>query len=119
MSRPTRRPALALIAAGALLATAVPVAATAAGGPTATAASARVTVKDNRFSPTRVTIRRGAKVTWSWSRRNGQPHNVTARSFGSSTRVRGYRYAHRFKRRGSFVIVCTVHSGMSMRVRVK
>lgn len=118
MSRPT----LALLAAGAALVTAAPVAATAtaaAGGPTATSASARVTVKDNRFSPSHVTIRRGGKVTWLWSRRNGQPHNVTARRFGSSTRVRGYRYAHRFNRRGSFVVVCTVHSGMSMRVRVK
>lgn len=113
------RPAIAAAAATALLAAGIPVAAASAGGPTATASSVKVVVKDNRFSPSKVTIRRGGKVTWAWSRRNGQAHNVTASRFGSLTRVRGYRYTHRFTRRGSFLIVCTVHSGMDMRVRVK
>jgi len=113
------RPAVAVAATAALLAAAaVPVAAS-AGSPTASASSVKVVVKDNRFAPSRVTVRRGGKVTWVWSRRNRQVHNVTGSRFGSLTRARGYRYSHRFTRRGSFLIVCTVHSGMQMRVRVR
>jgi len=110
------RSAVAVAATAALLAAAaVPVAAS----PTAGASSVKVVVKDNRFGPSRVTVRKGGKVTWVWSRRNRQVHNVTGSRFGSLTRARGYRYSHRFTRRGSFLIVCTVHSGMQMRVRVK
>ena len=114
------RPAIAATALAGLLAVAVPVAASAsASGPTATASAVKVAVKDNRFSPSRVSVRKGGRVTWVWSRRNRQAHNVTGSSFGSLTRSRGYRYSHRFPRRGSFLIVCTVHSGMEMRVRVR
>lgn len=113
------RPAVAAAATAALLtAAAVPVAAS-AGSPTASASAVTVAVKDNRFVPKRVTVRKGGKVTWVWSRRNRQVHNVTGSRFSSLTRARRYRYSHRFTRRGSFLIVCTVHSGMQMRVRVK
>jgi plastocyanin len=72
----------------------------------------------NRFRPARVTIRRGSTVRWVWA---GGFHNVTGRGFASkTTSSRRYSFRHRFRHRGTFRIVCTVHesSGMKMKVRV-
>jgi plastocyanin len=94
-----------------------------AAGP---ALSARKTVEvdDNYFvrpgSPPRVKARRGDTVVWVWEGRN--PHNVTVRrgpvKFNSPTKRSG-RYRKRMSRRGTYRIVCTIHAGMRMTLRVR
>jgi len=91
---------------------------------TALAATRSVKVGDNWFvrpgSPVTVAIRKGSSVKWEWVGR--RPHNVTANAgparFHSRTQRRG-TFTKRFTRRGLYTIVCTIHPGMEMKVRVK
>jgi plastocyanin len=90
------------------------------------ALSARKTVEvdDNYFvrpgAPPTVKVRRRDVVVWVWEGRNR--HNVTVTrgpvKFSSSTKRSG-RYRKRMGRRGDYRIVCTVHAGMRMRLRVR
>jgi plastocyanin len=94
-----------------------------AAGP---ASSARKTVEvdDNYFvregAPPTVRVRRGDTVVWVWEGRN--PHNVTVTrgpvKFSSATKRSG-RYRKRMRQRGSYRIVCTIHAGMRMTLRVR
>ena len=87
---------------------------------------ATVAVTDNAFArggedrPT-VRVRRGATVRWQW--RSQESHQVTVRSgprrFASRTQAHG-SYAHRFTRRGTYRLVCSIHApGMRMTVVVR
>jgi plastocyanin len=79
-------------------------------------ASARETVSvlDNRFSPTRITVSDGESVKFTW--RGDNPHNVRGAGFRSSTKTSG-TYTKRASRSGT--AVCTIHSGMRIRIRVR
>ncbi|MBX5468348.1 MAG: amidase [Thermoleophilaceae bacterium] len=88
--------------------------------PTLGAGSRTVSVKDNRFGPRTLTIHRGTTVRWVW--RGRAPHNVTVTGgpsrFRSSTKTSG-SYRHRFTKRGTYRILCTIHApGMRMTVKV-
>ena len=100
---------LTLILAGALAVAAIAAAA-------AVAATRSVSVDDDFFSPKSVSIRKGDIVRWRWVGDN--PHNVTGKGFRSATKRSG-TYSHRFRRSGRFSVVCTIHSGMRMAVRVR
>lgn len=99
---------LALAAVGGVLAT------------SAFAASKSVRVGDNFFRSSSVTVKRGTTVKWRFQGR--APHNVTVtrgpQRFRSKTMRRG-TYSKRVTRKGSYTIVCTLHSGMRMRLRVR
>jgi plastocyanin len=90
----------------------------------ALAATRTITVGNNFFvhkgRPSTVTIRHGTKLSWHWSRHS--LHNVTVVSgpqrFRSGNRRRG-TFSHTFTKRGTYKIVCTIHSGMRMTVRVR
>jgi plastocyanin len=96
-----------------------------AGAAEPRAAAAMVRVGNNFFSPTFTSIRRGRVVTWVWA--GGRRHNVTGMTrtgrvvFRSRTTARaGFRYGHRFRRRASYRVICTVHPrAMRMTVRVR
>lgn len=85
----------------------------------ATVAIATVKVKDNYFSPKRLSVNRYATVKWVWSGTDN-PHNVTTVSgperFASSTKYRG-GYKHKFRKRGAYELYCTVHP-RKMRMKV-
>lgn len=92
---------------------------------TATAApKARVLVGDNFFKPAKRTIRRGTLVRFRWIGRN--PHNVVkrrgpGRRFRSRTTTRRrVNFAKRFRRRGNYLLLCTIHPReMRLRLRVR
>ena len=84
------------------------------------AAERGVAVKDDFFKPNAVTILKGTRVVWTW--RGEGRHNVVAAQGPSEFRSiikREGTYGHTFKRTGTWQIVCTVHSGMNMKVVVK
>jgi hypothetical protein len=93
-------------------------------GLAATALARRtVRVGDNWFVrpsgvPT-VTVQRGETVVWRFTGR--RRHNVTVRSgpvrFHSPTKRSG-TYQRRMTRRGTYVIVCTIHGGRDQRMRL-
>jgi len=86
----------------------------------AAAATRTVAVRDNVFAPKRLTARRGDLLVFRWQGDN--PHNVraTTRRAGIRGAVRtSGRYRVRLRRAGSFRIVCDIHPGMEMRLRVR
>ena len=87
----------------------------------AAGASRGVTVADNVFRPTSLTVRAGTRIVFTW--RGHAPHNVTVTSgptkFRSRTQTKG-RYAVTPHRRGTYRIVCTIHApGMRMTLHVR
>jgi plastocyanin len=123
----------AILAAAALTgATAVALPATgSAGGPTAGAAAvgAKIKVGDDFFAPDFVKIKKGEKVKFKWLEDNGNPHNavldkgpkgVKKKDFKSETGSIGIKFAPKFKKKGAYDFICTVHpSVMKATVKVK
>src|SRR5919204_5033094 len=94
----------------------------AASGPAPEAQAARtvnVTVGDDFYRPTRLTVRRGTRVRWQWRARD--EHNVTVVSgpqrFHSPDQSTG-TFTRTLRRAGHYTIVCTIH-GQMMRIRVR
>jgi len=98
----------------ALLAVAVP----------AFAATKGVKIGDNYFvkagSKPTVSVKAGTTVKWTWT--GSFPHNVTVLSgpqkFQSPMRTKG-SYSRKVKKKGSYKIVCTIHPGMAMTLKVR
>ncbi len=83
-------------------------------------AATTVRIDDDVFRPTSKTVSKGTTVRWRWV--GDDPHNVTVRKgpvkFHSSTKRSG-TYSKTMRRRGTYRIICTIHPGMAMTLRVK
>lgn len=99
-------------------------AATAALAVPALATTKTVTVGDDYFvkagaRPT-VTVKKNATVKWVWKGKSA--HNVYAtkgpQKFHSKTITKG-SYSHKMTKKGTYTIVCLIHSGMDMTLKVK
>src|SRR4051812_38508919 len=84
-----------------------------------TAATKRVSLKDDFFSPKRVNVTVGGKVRWSW--RGSDDHNIRFRSVpkgaskkGAGTRNKG-SFTRSFGKRGTYRYVCTIHEAAGMK----
>lgn len=91
----------------------------------ALAATKTVNLGDDFFvrkgSPRTVTVHRNDTVKWVWTGRN--PHNVKVAKGPvhfkeSPTRGKGYIFRHKMTKSGTYSIVCTIHSGMKMTLKV-
>ncbi len=108
----SKKAGLGVVAALALTSPLLVAGPTVAEGPTAHAAAAAVTITGTNsanfaFSPPKITVTAGKKVSWSWS--GNAPHNVTfANGKGSATGNTG-TFSKRFKAPGKFAYTCTVH----------
>ena len=84
------------------------------------AATKSVKLGDNFFSPKSVSVKRGTKVVWKWT--GSAPHNVTVTSgpkkFHSKTQTSG-TYSAIPHTKGTYKIVCTIHAGMAMTLKVR
>jgi plastocyanin len=108
-----RRTTIAALATAAIAAAAV-IPASALGG--AGAASVHtVILKNFRFHPPTLTIRRGDKVKWVWGEQT--EHNVTFHSFHSRTQESG-SYTVRFTRAGTYSYHCTIHVAEGMKGKI-
>lgn len=79
-----------------------------------------VNVTDSVYTPRKLTVRSGTKVVWRF---NGSlPHNVEVTRgpelFSSSIFKKG-QFARRLRARGTYKIVCTLHTNMTMKVIVR
>jgi len=82
-------------------------------------ATTSVSVRDNVFAPRAKTVKRGDTVRFVW--RGRAPHDVVVRGpkrARSRVQVRG-TYRYRATKRGTHRVVCTIHPGMEMRLRVR
>lgn len=66
-----------------------------------------VVLKNIRFHPSTLSIKRGDTVTWLWQDK-GISHNVTGHGFKSRTMARG-SFSVRFTKSGTFNYHCTIH----------
>ena len=104
----------------AVLAVAVAVAVPVAGSAAAPAGKT-VVLKNIAFHPKKVTVMKGATVTWSWQD-GATPHNVTATGktkFKSSPTKQSGKYSVKFAKAGTYHYECTIHPGMTGVVVVK
>jgi plastocyanin len=86
------------------------------------ASSHTVSVRDDSFSRSSITIPRKDTVTWKW-RNTGDDHQIKSPSsspvaFASKTRSGSYSYSHKFTKTGTYKIFCTIHPD-SMKITVK
>ena len=93
--------------------------------PAAAAITKTVRVDDDYFvrpgSRPTVIVNKGDTVKWVW--RGDVVHNVVVEKgpvkFNSGIRKEGAVYKRIMKVRGLYSIVCTIHSGMEMNLKVK
>ncbi len=83
------------------------------------AAPKTVSVRDNSFSPKSMTVKKNTTVKWVW--RGSNPHDVRATKgpvkFRSAVKTSG-SYSKKLTRKGTYSIICTIHDGMTQRIRV-
>jgi plastocyanin len=75
-----------------------------------------VVLKNIRFNPGALSIRRGDTVTWVW-RDGSTKHNVTGTSFKSRTMSKG-SFTVRFAHSGTFNYHCSIHWREGMRGKI-
>jgi len=79
-----------------------------------------VLIKNFRFKPADITIKRGTKIRWI--NKDPHPHTATAinpRGFDSGRLGKGQRYTHTFKSAGKKSYLCKIHPFMKGSVVVK
>ena len=86
----------------------------------ATAGTTTVKIGDNFFSPKTKTVSNHTTVKWVFK---GQvAHNVTVVKgpvkFHSTTKASG-SFSHTMTRGGTYKIICTIHPGMEMTLKVR
>ena len=67
----------------------------------------------------KITVSKGTRVKWRFG--TGTPHNVTVKSgparFRSATKTSG-TYSRTLKKRGTYVIYCTIHGFSDQRMKL-
>ena len=83
-------------------------------------AAGSIRLKANFFAPKSTTVKKGTTVTFRWTGR--APHNVTVVSgpakFHSRVQTSG-TYKRKLTKKGTYRIVCTIHPGMNLTLKVK
>ena len=73
-----------------------------------------------KFGPTRLSIKRGDTVKFAWT--GGLPHNVRISKGPKRGRIAGVKtkgtVLKKFNTKGTYTIVCQIHPGMTLRLRV-
>ena len=83
------------------------------------ASSKTVTVHNFKFTPSKVTIKKGGKVKWVF-KKDPAPHNVKGSGgIKSKKSIKTGTYTKTFKKKGTFKYVCTFHAQMKGTVVVK
>lgn len=86
-------------------------------------ASETVDVGDNFFAPERAKIKKNDKLKFDWV---GVEEHDVARAKGPGKFFEsgpitgsGIQFSHRFKEKGTYTLICTLHQEMKMKVEVK
>ena len=85
-----------------------------------------VKVRDNFFAPDALTVPKETKIIWRWPSSPGDIHDVYlarrpegVKRFHSQLAASDYSFARRLKKAGRYTLVCTIHAGMRMTVKVR
>jgi plastocyanin len=117
---------IALIAAVAVGAVGVP---TALGTTKGKPVVKNIQIKDDFYTPTKVTIKKGQQVNWIWNKLNFDTHTVTLikgpkgvsrKQFSSFQASAGVHWKRTFTKAGTYHFQCQLHPlTMNMTVTVK
>lgn len=112
----------ALVAAGAGAASAADDAPRAGAAKAKKGRTHKATVGHGYYSPSKLTLKVGDKIRWTWQGSLFDPHDVTVekgpQKFRSPVQAGG-TYTRTFRKAGSYLLVCTQHPEMTMTVKVK
>ncbi len=85
-----------------------------------------INIGDNFYAPTKVTVKRGTRVTWRWPEDTGDTHDVKlgkgpskAKKFHSEQAGSAYAFSRTLTVPGTYKIVCTLHDDMRGTIVVK
>ncbi|HVP03213.1 MAG TPA: plastocyanin/azurin family copper-binding protein [Solirubrobacteraceae bacterium] len=87
-----------------------------------------VTVNDNYYGPSKLTVKSGTKVTWDWTYDTTDIHDVKlvsapkgVKQFQSGAAAAGYEYSKALTKPGVYKFICTFHvsDGMKMTITVR
>jgi plastocyanin len=83
----------------------------------ALAATKTTTLKDDFFTKSKLTVKKGTTVKWTWDTKN--KHTVTELNgkWGSKGQKRKGTFKHKFAKKGKFTVYCLVHP-VEMRQRI-
>jgi plastocyanin len=103
-----------------LIASALVVAGLGVAASPASSAGTTIRLRDNLFSPKSKSVARNTTVTFRWAGRNAHNVVVTRGPVRFSTRAKTTgTYRRKLTRRGTYSIVCTLHPGMALKLRVR
>ena len=88
-------------------------------GTGAGAGTASVTIKNFAFSPSNLTVKKGATVTWT--NEDSAPHKIASdlTGFGSDALSQGATYQFTFVQTGTFGYHCSIHPSMKGTITVE
>jgi plastocyanin len=94
--------------------------------PAATAVRKKVGVYDNYYLPSKLTVKKGTTIAWTWPPDAGDVHDVKlgkhpkgAKTFWSEPGAAGYSFSRKLTVPGTYRIICTLHEEMTMTITVK
>ena len=95
----------------------------AAGG---TLVTKKVTVGDDYYGPTKLTVTKNTAIKWSWVTENTNSHDVKLSSgpkgvskFHSPSAASDFSYTKKLTVAGTYKIICTLHQDMKMTIVVR
>jgi plastocyanin len=84
-----------------------------------------VTVGDDFYGPTKLTVKKGTTVEWVWGEDDFDSHDVKLKSgpkgvakFHSASAAQDYTFSRKLTKVGTYKIVCTLHQDMVMTIKV-
>ncbi len=84
-----------------------------------------VTVGDDYYGPTKVTVKKGTTIKWVWGEDDFDSHDVKLTSgpkgvtkFHSGSAAQDYTFSRKLTKVGTYKIVCTLHQDMTMTIKV-
>lgn len=99
----------------------VPAVAGAGVGPTKT-----VTLHDDYFSPSKMTVKSGTTIKWNWPVGLTDTHDVMlnkhpkgVKRFMSDYAAGGYTFKRKLVVPGTYTFLCDIHQGMTMKIVVR
>lgn len=85
----------------------------------------KITVSDDFYAPTKVTVDRGTTIKWVWGE-DVNSHDVKLKSgpsgvrkFHSGAAAGQYTFSRKLTTPGTYKVVCTLHEGMTMKIVVR
>lgn len=92
----------------------------------ATPVKKTIKVRDNFFSPAKLSVPVKSTLVWKWPKVAGDVHDVYSatkpkgvKRFHSDAAASDYTFKRKLKKAGKYLIVCTLHEEMTMTVKVR